>query len=182
MAWDVRDPTPMEGNVPRWELAFKGGDAVDLQFRRPGEKADDAAVRDGDLRLLVTQLDGKARAVLYRPVSANRKPFLFDAFEGANRPNAVRMDEVRLADEVRTAIATGEAGYAVEAAIPWSLLGGKPPADAEGRIDFGVLFGDPKGTTGLRAYWSNRDTNIVTDIPSEAELKPANWGTLRTAK
>ena len=51
---------------------------------------------------------------------------------------------------------------------------------AEGRIDFGALFSDAKGTgTAVRAYWENRDTQIVTDIPSEAQLKPGNWGVMK---
>ena len=189
VAWDVRDPSPMLNKAPRWELAFKGGDAVDLCWRAPGGKLDEAAPRAGDLRLLITELDGKPRAVLYRPVSATKRPFTFDAFEGAGRPNAVTMDEVRLADEVKAAMGKGSAGYTVEAAIPWALLSADagrgrpaynaPKPGAEGRIDFGVLFSDPKGTaTALRACWHNRDTNIVSDIPTEARLQPNLWGTL----
>ena len=118
---------------------------------------------------------------LYRPVSADKKAaHTFDAFEGAGRGNAVPMDEVRLAGEVKTAVKTAESGYVVEAAIPWALLGAAPKPGAEARIDFGVLFGDPRGTgTSVRAYWENRDTQIVSDIPSEAALKPANWGIFR---
>ncbi|MBM4038219.1 MAG: hypothetical protein FJ290_06855 [Planctomycetes bacterium] len=210
VAWDVRDPSAMLNKAPRWELAFKGGDAVDLFWRAPGEKLDEAAPRAGDLRLLITELDGKPRAVLYRPVSVvggaslprdpssragdgpptrpgpAKRPFTFDAFEGAGRPNAVTMDEVRLADEVKAAIAKGSGGYLVEAAIPWALLGvvgGASLPRAEGRIDFGVLFSDPRGTaTALRACWHNRDTNITSDIPTEARLQPANWGAFRLAK
>jgi hypothetical protein len=180
VAWDVRDASPMLNKAPRPELAFKGGDAVDLMWRPSGDKLDDAAPRAGDLRLLITELEGKPRAVLYRPVSAAKRPFTFDAFEGAGRPNAVTMDEVRLADEVKAAIAKGGAGHVVEAAIPWAVLGGAPKPGAEGRIDFGVLFSDPEGAaTALRAYWQNRDTNIVSDIPTEARLQPANWGVCR---
>ena len=180
VAWEVRDNSPMFNNAERWELAFKGGDAVDVMFRAPGKDLDKAGVRAGDLRLLIAGLGGKPAAVLYRPVSENKKPFVFDAFEGAGRGNAVRMDEVRLAPEVRAVIKRGPSGYIVEAAIPWKLLGIGPAAGAEGRIDFGVLFSDAKGTgTAVRAYWENRDTQIVADIPSEAQLKPANWGIMK---
>jgi len=185
VAWEVRDPSPLLNKAPRWELAFKGGDAVDLFWRPPGEKLGDPNPRAGDLRLLLTELEGRPRAVLYRPVSAAKRPFTFDAFEGAGRPNAVTMDEVRLADEVKVAVAKGNAGYTVEAAIPWALLGvagGASVPRGEGRIDFGVLFSDPKGTaTALRACWHNRDTNITSDIPTEARLQPALWGACRFA-
>ena len=98
-------------------------------------------------------------------------------FEGAGRANAVRMDEVRLAPEVTAVLKQRPSGYIVEAAIPWNLLGGKPAPGTEFRMDFGVLFGDAGGgKTVIRAYWENQDANIVADIPSEAALKPVNWG------
>jgi len=177
LAWEVRDPSPLLNRSARPELAFKGGDAVDLMFRPPGAMLDASEPRAGDLRLLLTELDEKPVAVLYRPVSDTKAPYLFDAFEGANRPNAVRMDEVRLAPEVSVRSRRGPMGYSVEAAIPWALLGLAPREGLEGRIDFGVLFGDQQGgQTMLRVYWENRDTNIVSDIPSEARLQPKNWG------
>jgi len=177
VAWDVRDPSPLLNRSQRPELAFKGGDAVDVMLRPPGAALDAPGPREGDTRLLVTELDGKAVAVLYRPVSRTASPYLFDAFEGANRPNAVRMDEVRVAREVSVRTRKSATGYVVEAAIPWALLGFAPRAGLEGRIDFGVLFGDPQGSqTVLRTYWENRDTNIVSDIPSEAQLRPDLWG------
>jgi hypothetical protein len=177
VAWEVRDDSPMKNSVDKWQLAFKGGDAVDLMFRASGDKLDEAKIRAGDLRLLLTRIDGKLQAVLYRPVSDQKQPYLFDAFEGAGRANAVRMDEVRLAPEVKAVLKQGQGGYIVEAAIPWSLLGGKLATGAEFRMDFGVLFGDTGGgKTVIRAYWENQDANIVADIPSEAALKPANWG------
>ena len=181
VAWEVRDDSPMVNRAQNWQLAFRGGDCVDVMFRGPGDNLDAPAVREGDLRLLITVLDGKPTAVLYRPVAAGKKaPHTFDAFDGAGRGNAVAMDEVRIADEVKTAVKTATRGYIVEAAIPWALLGAAPKAGIEARIDFGVLFGDPRGAgTSVRAYWENRDTQIVSDIPSEAALKPANWGILK---
>lgn len=177
VAWDVTDASPMSNKASRPELAFKGGDSVDLMFRLPGGKLDDSAMHAGDLRLLITELDGATRAVLYREISAVKRPYTFDAFEGANRPNAVKMDEVRLAEEVQAVITKRDGGYLVQAAIPWTLLGATPQAGAEARIDFGVLFSDTAGgATALRSYWCNRDTNIVSDIPSEARLQPGFWG------
>jgi hypothetical protein len=28
----------------------------------------------------------------------------------------------------------------------------------------------------LRRYWSNRNTNIAADLPSETRLQPSEWG------
>jgi len=178
VAWEVRKPTPSRNTAGTWQLAFVGGDAVDLMYRGPGDNPDAPAVRKGDLRLVIAELGGELTAVLYRPVSEAKAPYLFDAFEGAGRANAVRMDEVRLAPEVKTAVTRAAQGYVVEAAIPWTLLGGKPAAGAEFRVDFGVLFGGEAAGRKVerRAYWENRDTQITADIPSEAALQPANWG------
>lgn len=183
IAWEAQDASPMANKAQNWQLAFRGGDCVDVMFRRPGDKLDDAALRAGDMRLLITMLDGKPAAILYRPVSDAKQPYTFDAFEGAGRGNAVKMDEVRLADEVHTAVKIGPQGYIVEAAVPWKLLGAQPKPAMEFRMDFGVLFGDAMGSaTALRAYWENLDTQIVADIPSEAALKPANWGVAKIAE
>ena len=181
VAWDVTTPRPLANRASRWELAFKGGDAVDLMFRTPSPTPGDPIIREGDLRVLITQWRGKITAVLYRPFSTTRKPFMFEGLDSAEKANGVPMDEVRVADEVKAAVETGKDRYVVKAEIPWSLLGGLPATDADGRIDFGVLFSDAKGVTATRAYWSNRDTLVVTDIPTEAELKPANWGKMRLA-
>ena len=187
VAWEVRKPTPLRNQADRWQLAFGGGDAVDLMYRAsanvagaaPGADTLDApGVRAGDLRLVITELGGELKAVLYRPVSDAKAPYLFDAFEGAGRANAVRMDEVRLAPEVKAALTRAGQGYIVEAAIPWTLLGGKPAVGAEFRVDFGVMFGGETAGRKVerRAYWENRDTQITADIPSEAALQPGNWG------
>jgi len=178
VAWEVRKPTPLRNRADRWQLAFVGGDAVDLMYRRPGDKLDVPGVRQGDLRLVIAELGGGLKAVLFRPVSDAKAPYLFDAFEGAGRANAVCMDEVRLAPEVKVALTRAGQGYIVEAAIPWPLLGGKPAVGTEFRVDFGVMFGGEAAGRKVerRAYWENRDTQIIADIPSEAALQPANWG------
>jgi hypothetical protein len=177
VAWEVKDATPMRNSSQDWRLAFKGGDAVDLMYRAPGADLDDAKVRAGDVRVLIAEIGGAPTAVLYKQISETKQPHLFDAFEGAGRGNAVAMDEVRIATEVTAVIRKADGGYVVEASIPWLLLGGAPPAGAEARIDFGVLYSDPSGArTMLRSYWENADTNIVSDIPSEAALSPGNWG------
>lgn len=49
VAWEVRKPIPLRNTAGTWQLAFAGGDAVDLMYRRPGEKLDDAKPRAGDL-------------------------------------------------------------------------------------------------------------------------------------
>ncbi|MBA3938973.1 MAG: hypothetical protein H0X38_16125, partial [Planctomycetes bacterium] len=69
-------------------------------------------------------------------------------------------------------------GFLVEASIPWEKLGIVPRPGLTIAGDAGVLAADPGGTTTVaRRYWSNQATNLVNDVPGEAELTPARWGT-----
>lgn len=181
VVWTVKDASPLVNHADRWELSFKGGDAVDLMYRRPGTTpvthADGQSLQPGDCRLLLTRQADKIVAVLYRPLSKTKAPYLFDAFEGAGRANAVRMDEVRQVDsELQTVVNLTADGYEIRAIIPWTLLGDAPKSADLAALDFGVLAGSPQGGTVIaRRYWSNPDTQIVSDIPSEAKLEPKNW-------
>jgi hypothetical protein len=63
----------------------------------------------------------------------------------------------------------------VELSLPLELIGLTPRLDQQLHADLGVLRGN--GTQTIqRSYWNNLDTAIVSDIPSEARLQPANWG------
>ena len=44
--------------------------------------------------------------------------------------------------------------------------------------DIGLLRGNGQETV-QRAYWNNQSAQIVSDLPSEARLEPANWGLWR---
>ena len=64
------------------------------------------------------------------------------------------------------------------ASIPWSALAVQPRTGATLRGDLGVLFGDDTGAnTAQRVHWVDRETNVVNDIPTEAEFFPERWGT-----
>ena len=63
----------------------------------------------------------------------------------------------------------------VEFSVPLSALNLSPKAGESLLADFGILRGDGAQTI-QRLYWNNLNTSIVSDIPSEARLQPANWG------
>ena len=65
-----------------------------------------------------------------------------------------------------------------EVSIPLAALRLRAEAGTSIRGDIGVLRGDGF-TTIQRVYWMNKATGITADVPSEAELTPNLWGTLR---
>ena len=160
-------------------LLFKGGGAIDLQI---GTAATAAADRTkpvlGDLRLLVTQHQGKPTATLYRPVSDNtqhRETF-------TSPVQTVAIDEILDASpdlELKEAHTAGHSFY--EFSIPLKLLRLQPDVTKALRGDIGVIIGNGIETTA-RAYWHNKRMTIVTDIPTEASLYPQHWGALRFEK
>ncbi len=58
---------------------------------------------------------------------------------------------------------------------PIKVLGLRPSAGVEILADVGILRG-VEGRTMQRVYWSNQDTTLVSDLPSEARLRPGEWG------
>ena len=128
----------------------------------------------GDLRLIVTQIDGKVRAVLYRPVAPNTSGL--DAVVFGSPIGKAPFDSVTdVSDKVTLTAHGGD----FELAVPFAALGMTPPAPGTQILgDIGLLRGDGAQTT-QRLYWNNQDTGMVSDVPSEARLRPGNWGLWR---
>jgi hypothetical protein len=71
-------------------------------------------------------------------------------------------------------------GYTAIVTIPQDLIGLALKPGGQMKMDFGVIYGNETGTrTSLRSYWMNNSAtaNITYDVPSEARLEPAEWGT-----
>jgi hypothetical protein len=64
---------------------------------------------------------------------------------------------------------------AYEFSVPLKTLGLKGADGEMLRGDVGVLRGNGFETLH-RAYWSNKASGLVSDLPSEAELTPRLWG------
>ena len=128
---------------------------------------------DGDLRLLVTRVDGQTRALVYRQVDSSATAGDRQDFSSPWR--TITFGSVRdVSDAV--SLAQDDQGR-FEVSIPLETLGLKPVAGLRLKADIGVLRGEP-GRTNARHYWSNKSTNITQDVPSEAELTPGLWGIL----
>ena len=87
------------------------------------------------------------------------------------------------------AIADTADGYTLEASVPLKVIfsanesqggGGYGPL-WPGRVlagDVGVVIGDTTGRRVARLYRFNQDTQVVSNVPTEARLYPAAWGEL----
>jgi hypothetical protein len=170
-AWQTGNPEALLNGGGDYKFLFKRGGSVDIMLETsPPEYRKDSNPIAGDLRLLVTKVKGQTRAILYKPVvpgTAQKDRLLFDSPVGAVYFDAV----VDVSEHVKLAQVGGD----VEISIPLNVLGFKPNLGQEFRADMGVLRGDGAQTI-QRLYWNNTDTVIVSDVPSEARLMPANWG------
>jgi hypothetical protein len=157
-------------------MLFATGGALDLMLGTdPAADPRREAPAAGDVRLVVTRVGGRARAMLYRPKAPG----------GRGRPAAfsspwrtVRMDDVA---DVSAAVELAQRGGDYELSIPLATLGLRARAPVELRGDVGVLRGDGARTV-QRLYWQNKAASTISDIPTEASLTPQLWGRLRLTR
>jgi hypothetical protein len=159
------------GDAPN--APFKTGGALDLMLGPGSERKGDGPIA-GDIRLLVTRVAGKPRALLYRAVV----PGTAEPVKFSNPWQTITLDRVEdVSADLQ--LADDNNGH-YEFSIPLKILGTvfeSPHMGSRLRCDLGVLRGN--GTQTLqRVYWSNKATAIVSDVPSEAQLTPRLWGWL----
>jgi hypothetical protein len=155
------------GEIP--EAPFKTGGALDLMLatnpQANPKRIDPSA---GDIRLLITKVNEKTMAVLYRAVVPGTKtPVPF-----SSPWRTITIDKV---EDVSAQVQLSGKGGNYEVSIPLSVLGLQPQVGQALRGDIGILRGDGNQTTA-RTYWSNKATGITADVPSEAQLTPQLWG------
>ena len=187
LAWDdenlyvlfeVDDTSPWRNAGKDLTRLFKTGDAVDLQLATTPAKAGDKkrrAVDARDVRIVLSQLAGKPVAVLMKPVdptaATNRRvryhsPVTDKVF-----------DRVEVLAGATVAVRVQSSRYIVEAALPLKALGLSPAKGLTIRGDAGAIASDAQGRINTaRTYWSNPHTNLVSDLPHEAWLRPDAWG------
>ena len=170
-AWRTGDKDALSNDGGDYRFLFKRGGSVDIMLRTDAttERSGKEPVA-GDLRLLATVVKGETRAVLYRPVvpgTPAKDRMLFESPVGSVWFDSV----VDVSAQVKLVQREGD----IELSVPLAVLGLKPVLESELGADLGILRGDGVQTV-QRIYWSNADTLIVSDIPSEARFQPANWG------
>ncbi len=186
-AWKVTKGGGFSNKGDDFARLFLSGDAVDVHFctdaTAPAKRKE---LHPADCRLLFSRLDdkpgagepGRTVAVLYRV--ATRGPAAPRQFVS---PGAtVEFEQVVTLDDAQVAITDTEDGYVLEASVPLkAIFGTDDQVMWLGRVfagDVGVVIGDKTGRRVARLYRFNKNDLIVSDVPTEARLYPAQWGEL----
>jgi sugar lactone lactonase YvrE len=177
LRYEVRSPFELTNSTPEQNMLFKGGNLLDLQLATDAQ-ADPKRTKPapGDLRVLVTRRDGKPVAVVYRPKVAGfqGQPTVFTSPTGQES-----IDRIEFWDDVKLEYEKTETGFNAVVHLPLARLGLALVPGTVQRMDVGYLFGNQTGnTTATRAYWSNKSfaAGVTQDVPHEARLEPAQWG------
>jgi hypothetical protein len=167
--WKTGDKDLLNNSGEAPNALFKTGGALDLMIgTNPNADPKRAQPVEGDLRLIITQVKGKTRALLYRAIVPGTK----DAVPFSSPWRTITLDKVEdVSGQVQLAGKDGD----FEISIPLATLGLKPQAGQTLQGDIGILRGN-NGQTTARIYWSNKATGITSDVPSEAMLTPNLWG------
>ncbi len=186
VVWRTHDQGLLRNSGESLNNLFKCGGALDLMIG-VDPAADPSRRRPvrGDQRVLITRVADKTTAVLYEPVDPTSGA---PGVEFGSPLRTLRFDRVSvISDQIEYAAGTkkdlqaDKAGNILctvyEVAIPLALLHFAPTSGANYKFDIGILRGDGQQTL-QRVYWHNKASGMVSDIPSEAELIPALWGTL----
>jgi len=180
--FEVKDDSPLKNSGADHALLFKTGDSCNVMLATDAS-ADPKRTKPaaGDIRLLFSVLEGKPVCVLYEAVASKgmaKEPRTFSSPTGAEQ-----FERVMLLKEAQVEIERAADAYTLRATVPLKALPWEPKAGAVTRGDAGVIFSDPGGSRNvLRAYYANKDTAIVNDIPSEARLEPHKWGALKVER
>jgi len=175
LRWSVDDPSPWVNNGTDPYLMFKTGDCFDFQYLDKDKLPN---------RLMISPKAGspqETQIVWYRhQLKKGEKgadphdfssPWRTHHVADVQFPTNIAVDVVRSANQV-----------SVAAKIPLAYFGGTIPKD--GLVaDIGVILGDADGKINLcRAYWSDKETGLVNDVPGEIIPAPKKWGRILPPK
>jgi hypothetical protein len=170
VAWRTTEKDLLTNSGETPNALFKHGGCLDVMLATDHmASADRTAPAPGDHRLLITQVQGQTRALLYRAkVPGTQEPVAF-----SSPWRTIHFDAVEDVSKEVTLATDKNGNY--EISIPLTTLHWQPKPGETYRADLGVLRGSNHQTT-QRVYWSNKATAITSDVPSEAELTPGLWG------
>jgi hypothetical protein len=93
---------------------------------------------------------------------------------------SILIDRVSIMADAKIAVVRGGNNFTLEASVPLKSIHLDPKRTPVIRGDVGRVLSDQTGTRAVsREYWSNKNTAIVSDVPSEARIQPSLWGRFR---
>lgn len=183
VAYQIQDQTPWMNEGKDYLRLFKTGDAVDLQLCTDAQTAADANRREPgphDVRVLLSQLNNQPVAILMKAKDPTAEKSLAHDYISPVMSRHFDRVEIMTNAVVKVHKMANQNRYWVEAALPLKTLGLEPAKGLVLRGDVGFISSDADGKINVsRTYWSNKDTNLVNDMPSEAWFNPADWGIIR---
>jgi hypothetical protein len=135
-----------------------------------------SGVQPGDIRLVFAPFEGKTVCVLYDYLVPGTPE---EAKVGFSSPwRTATVDRVRILDDVTAEVARSGNRVTLKATVPLAAIHFAPSGEAKG--DVGRVLSDASGTrAAARHYWSNKNTAIMSDLPTEVMIDPDLWGTFR---
>lgn len=171
--FDICDKSPWMNGANDLRYLFKGGDVVDVCIR-PSMDVDNTNAVQGDVRFIggffkerntVLEMREKSVAGLEVENFTYSSPVSTFVFEYVKEAKKVSLNVHPIKDKVN-----------VTMTIPWTEIGLIPKAGLRFRGDLGIILSNSEGNANTaRVYWSNKNTNLVNDIPHEAKLEPVRW-------
>ena len=176
MHFKVNDNSAWKNNGKEFTKLFKSGDCVDVHLSPTSNKGKNPVA--GDVRVVISQFEGKPVAVLMKPYVDN--PVKEESINYHSPVGDKFFQQVKIIESAKIDVKVKGNSYEVTASIPWSVLGFKPEAGKSIRGDVGFILSDNDGRINTaRIYWSNRLTNLVNDLPFEAWLNPDQWSEIK---
>ncbi|NNM88179.1 MAG: hypothetical protein HKL95_06640, partial [Phycisphaerae bacterium] len=171
LAYKVHEPTPpLTNKGGDWQDLFITGDCCDLMLgTNPHANVHRRKAGLGDIRLLLSVFQGKPIAVLYKPVTRHPKhPVTL---------LAATIDQIKQLTNAKVAYHRYKGYYTLTARVPLADLGLVHNTGQTLRGDVGVIYADQTGRNRiLRLYYYNHHTKIISDLTTEATLRPRYWG------
>ena len=157
--------------------AFTTGDVLDLMLtRNPDADPARTGAAAGDLRISIVPQGEGAVVLLYDyvvPGAPESGKLRFSSPVGGTV-----VDRFTVLRGATTTVHRDGRKVTVETTIPLAEIGLQLKPGMRLGGDVGRVVSDQTGSTRIdRVYWSNRNTRIVKDLPSEARLQPNLWGT-----
>lgn len=176
LGYKTGDPNAIDNDGSNYQFMFKTGGAFDIQWRYASQEAGQRELQGYDRRLLISNRKGKISAALFYPVPASQAKPPAGAVQYESPIGKVYFVKVEDVSSKVKVVGDGTGNF--EVAIPQTLMQLKPESGMEILGDVGMIRGD--GIRNIqRTYWHNRDTAMVSDVPTEARMVPINWGRFR---